>query len=484
MSLSAADRLAADVLRQLGADPVSWVRESMTDHNVLIVGGGQAGIGIAFALRRAGIGGVSVIDAAAQGCTGAWTTIARMHTLRTPKAWPEPEFGVPGLSFRAWFETTRGVEAYDRLDRIPRLVWAEYVDWVTRALAVPVRHQTRLLGIAPAESHLVVQLEVTDASGTHLVEESTRKIVLANGIEGTGGGTRPAGIGQLPAHLAAHTGDLIDVASLAGRSVGVLGAGASAFDTASVALEAGAAEVHLFTRRPELLIQGPGGFPPGSLGARNNYARRSDAEKWEQKVTLGRKGRSTTLASVQRAAAHAGFHVHLNAGWEGTRVIERDGTEGVEVEAGDGTHVFDFVISGAGYQYDPRTRDDLAGIADHIALWEDRYPAPVGLEDAGLAAHPYLGAGFEFLEKHPGEAPWLSRIHTFSAAAGVSFGYPIGDVQSLAPEIPRLVDAIGRDLFFEDQALPAASAPSTAAPAPAEAYREVYAHTIWSTVSV
>ena len=40
----------------------------------------------------------------------------------------------------------------------------------------------------------------------------------------------------------------------------------------------------------------------------------------------------------------------------------------------------------------------------------------------------------------------------------MSFGLPVGDVASLATGIPRLVDAIGCDLFFEDQQFPPAAA--------------------------
>ena len=49
-----------------------------------------------------------------------------------------------------------------------------------------------------------------------------------------------------------HSSDDIDFARFKGGRIGVLGASASAFDNAAVALEAGAAEVRLFSRRPHL----------------------------------------------------------------------------------------------------------------------------------------------------------------------------------------------------------------------------------------
>src|ERR1700688_1908653 len=98
------DQDARSALRLIGPDPANWVpdREGI-DHNVLIVGGGQTGCAFAFALRRAGIGKVSVIDAAVDAkAAGIWQTTARMHVLRTPKTLAGPELGVAALSFQAW----------------------------------------------------------------------------------------------------------------------------------------------------------------------------------------------------------------------------------------------------------------------------------------------------------------------------------------------------------------------------------------------
>ncbi|MFM0431682.1 NAD(P)-binding protein [Paraburkholderia aspalathi] len=80
------DQPALDTLRLIGPAPENWVppREGI-DHNVVVVGGGQTGAAFAFALRRAGIGQVSVIDAAAdEGQAGVWLNRARMNKLAHP----------------------------------------------------------------------------------------------------------------------------------------------------------------------------------------------------------------------------------------------------------------------------------------------------------------------------------------------------------------------------------------------------------------
>lgn len=57
---------------------------------------------------------------------------------------------------------------------------------------------------------------------------------------------------SLPKSLYAHTCADIDFAGLAGKRLAILGGGASAFDNAQYALEAGVGEVHVFVRRAEL----------------------------------------------------------------------------------------------------------------------------------------------------------------------------------------------------------------------------------------
>src|SRR5688572_24916694 len=144
----AAERLeeqTQSALRWIGRDPADWVRpRAGVDHNVVIVGGGQSGLSIAYGLKRKGVGRVAVIDRAAPGETGIWRTIARMPQLRTPKTLAGPELGNAALSFRAWYETLHGTAAFDALDRIPTTAWADYLDWFQQATGTMVRYRTRL----------------------------------------------------------------------------------------------------------------------------------------------------------------------------------------------------------------------------------------------------------------------------------------------------------------------------------------------------
>ena len=225
------DDHARNALRLIGPDPQNWVPDRPgIDHNVIIVGGGQSGCAFAFALRRAGIGKVTVIDLAEdEARAGVWLNAARMNVLRTPKTLPGPEYGIAAFSFQGWYEARHGEAAYAAIERIPRAAWAEYLGWYRRFLGIPVRYRTRLLRIEPADGHFRLHLELDGAAKL----ETARKIILANGVAGNGGAYIPPALTEgLPPRLYAHTADMIDFAALRGKTVAVVGGAASAFDAA------------------------------------------------------------------------------------------------------------------------------------------------------------------------------------------------------------------------------------------------------------
>ena len=302
--------------RWIGRDPGDWVRaRTGVDHNVVIVGGGQSGLSIAYGLRRKGVGRVEVIDRAPPGQAGIWRTTARMHQLRTPKTLAGPELGNPALSFRAWYETLHGAAAFDALDRIPRLAWADYLDWFQQATGTTVRHGTRLVEIEPAGDVLRLHLE---SNGARTVE-TTRKLVLANGYAGAGGPNVPDFVSALPASVWTHTTGALRAEALDGKVVGIIGAGSSAFDAAAVALESGASEVHLFSRRSYIdypAPPSPQAAPPPDRGYPNMLElsyELPDVVRWRNFLLGDRRVASVPLDSIERAVAFDNFHVHLNS---------------------------------------------------------------------------------------------------------------------------------------------------------------------------
>lgn len=475
MSQSNIDDAARETLRLIGPDPQNWVPDRQAiDHNVAVIGGGQSGSAFAFALRRAGIGKVTVIDAASDAASsGPWLSSARMHKLRTPKSLPGPELGLPGLSFQAWYEARHGAAAYEVIDRIPRLDWAAYLDWYRKALGIEVRYRTKLLRIEPAQDHLRLHLDVAGEARI----ETARKIILASGFPSNGGPSVPEVLSHhLPKELYAHTLEAIDFGKLRDKSVAVLGSAASAFDVAAVALEAGAREVHLFARRDRIASE-PVIRTRGYPGAYDNYGSLPDALRWHQAIRFRRAGSTPPPDAIARVVKSPNFHLHPAAPWTAAKPFGRR----LLATTPQGDIAFDFVIAGTGYQVDLAKRPELAGFSSEILLWRDRFSPAAGEQDDFLGAHPYLGAGHEFLEKEPGRAPYLRNIHVFNPAAFVSFGLPIGDVPSFKRDIPGVVARISRDLFLDD--LPAHEARING-PIADDFEPTLYASAVWRSPNV
>jgi len=465
------DAGAREALRLIGHDPQNWVPDHPgIDHNVVIVGGGQSGCAFAFALRRTGIGKVSVIDMADdEARAGVWLNAARMNVLRTPKTLAGPELGIPSLNFQAWYEARNSRAAYAAFERIPREAWAEYLAWYRQFLDIPVRYSTRLLRIEPAAGHFRLHIEEPDSARV----ETTRKVILANGVAGNGGPYIPPVVSEaLPRNLYAHTADRIDFTALRGRRVAVIGGAASAFDAAGVALESGATSVHLFARRASLAaipISRVRGYP----GIYDNYGELPDDVRWHQAVRFRRAGSTAPADAIERVLRFRNFHLHLAAPWEQARV--EAGT--ILAQAAGEEFRFDFAIAGTGYFVAPQARPELGDFADEILLWRDRYTPPPGDEDPYLGAHPYLGAGHEYLEKTPGRAPYLRDIHIHNPAGFVSFGWPEGDVPSMRRGVPAIVSQISRDLLLADLDLHRRRLLADVAPDFGEA---LYADAVWT----
>ncbi len=435
-------------LRWGGRDPADWVRARATDHNVVIVGGGHSGVAIGYGLKRKGIGGVEIIDQAEPGQAGIWRNIARMQQLRTPKTLPGPEAGNVALSFRAWFETLNGPQAFDALDRIPRLAWADYLAWFQKTTNTQVRYRTQLLEIEPQGDLLRLHL----VSGGANRIETTRKLVLANGYAGAGGPSVPEFMRALPSHVWTHTTGRIPVETLKGKVVAVIGGGSNAFDAAAVALEAGAAEVHLFDRRPYIDYQLPTNVPqPAAPPVDRGYANvpeltyeLPEVVRWRNFLLADRRAASVPFDSMQRAVAFRNFHIHLNTSLADVTLVGNK----VSAKVGRRTMRFDYVIAATGYRIDLAAQPELKQVHDSIALWRDRYRPASGEENAAGGAHPYLGAGFEFLPRGETGAEYLRNIHCFNLAAELSFGLPVGDIPSMVCH-PRLIAAIARDLYLD-----------------------------------
>ena len=97
--------------------------------DVLIVGAGQSGLCIGFALMRDRVRNILLVDRAPQGREGPWVTFARMPMLRSPKDQTGPDLGIPSLTFEAWYDTVTGAGSFAGLSLIPSEAWHDYLQW-------------------------------------------------------------------------------------------------------------------------------------------------------------------------------------------------------------------------------------------------------------------------------------------------------------------------------------------------------------------
>ncbi|MBP2231923.1 cation diffusion facilitator CzcD-associated flavoprotein CzcO [Azospirillum agricola] len=444
-----AERVAADLSHLDYPKARRWtlprVVEGQEPLDVLVVGGGQSALTLAFALRQERIGNILVVDKAPRGREGPWTTFARMRHLRTPKAVTGPDLGIPSLTPRAWFEAKHGPDAWERITSIPRGDWNAYLLWFRDTLDLPVRNGTSVTAIEPVIVKPAGSLLRVTLSGPDGVEQRlTRKLVLATGQIGCGGLRIPAAVQALPRALYAHSAEDIDFTALAGRRVAVIGAAASAFDNAATALEAGAASVEMFIRRDTLPTINAL-YWMDFAGVMGHFAELPDRHRWRFNRHFESAPNPPPPTSVARCTAFANFHLRTGAAWRRATVRPT----GILAETERGDHEVDFVICGTGFDPDPAGSPLLVPFADRIARWGDRFTPPPGEESGRLARFPYLGPAFEFLEREPGTAPFLRNIHNFNGSAVASMGNSAG-APGLRFSVPRLTNALVRDLFVED----------------------------------
>ena len=410
--------------------------------DVVILGAGMCGLAAAASLRLLGIDNLRVLDRAPAGQEGPWLTYARMETLRSPKTLAGPALGLPALTFRAWFEARFGQAAWESLGKIPRAQWMEYLVWYRQVMGITVENGVTASNLVPASDDLIAVQ--TDNAGSLLA----RHVVLATGRDGLGGAFVPAMAAGIDRRFWAHSRDAIDFAALAGKRVGVVGAGASAMDNAASALEAGAASLDLFVRRTTLpRVNKFTGI--ASAGVVHGFEALPDAWKWRFLHHVFGEQTPPPRDSTLRVSRHKQARLHLSSPVQALR--EQDGA--LVVTTPQGEHVLDFLVFGTGFQVDLSLRPELATVGPHIRFWRDRFTPDAGQEQPELAASPDLTPDFAFQEKQPGLCPALSRIHCFNYPSTLSHGKLTGDIPAVSAGARRLAEGIARRLFVADSAL-------------------------------
>jgi FAD-dependent urate hydroxylase len=409
--------------------------------DVAIIGAGMAGLALAAALMFDGVS-VICLDEAPEGMEGPWATTARMETLRSPKQLAGPALGMASLTFRAWFEAQWGAAAWEALDKIPRLQWMDYLRWYRRVLALPVLNEHRVTDLRP-QADGVVRLDVVAREGERVVW--ARRVVLATGRAGLGGPWVPDFMHRVPPHRWAHSSEPKDDAHWRGLRVGVVGAGASAMDSAATALEAGALRVHLLVRRTDIprINKGKGAGSPGFV---QGYGRLPDAWKWRIRHYLNEQQVPPPRNSTLRVTHHSNAFVHL-----GCALVSAEERKGaLWVQTSQGPIELDFLVLATGFAVQAEARPMLRHIAPHWRTWQERYEPKADERDAELASLPDLGTDFELQVREGHDCPGLERVHVFCYPAALSLGVVTGDIPAISDGAEHLARALVARLYAED----------------------------------
>ena len=443
-SLAELDLCVARDLDYLALPARRWLPDveigGETVPDVIVIGGGMAGLTASAALTQMGVR-VVMLDERPKGFEGPWATTARMRTLRSPKTLTGPALGVPSLTFRAWFTAQFGEAEWEALDKIPRLQWMDYLRWYREVLGLDLRNGHRVADVIPHPDH--VELAVEGPDGPQVMR--ARRVVLATGRDGLGGPSLPALAGDLPRELWAHSSDRNDYAELAGKRVAVIGAGASAMDSAGTALENGAAQVDMLIRRPDIprVNRGMAMGNPGSVYGMRDLP---DPWKWRLQTALADAQVPPPRASVLRVSAHANAAFHLGCALKSARVENGE----VVLETSKGARRYDFVIFATGFKVDWARKPFLSRLAAMTRTWGDRIRPEDGANYPGLLDLPDLGPAFEFRPRPGAEGQGVGNVLCFCYPAVMSQGNISGDIPAISEGARRMARGVVGGLWIED----------------------------------
>ena len=407
--------------------------------DVAIIGGGMAGLAAAGALYKEGIFNVQLFDENSQGLEGPWLTYARMKTLRSKKDEIGPALDIPRLTFQAWYEAQYGKKKWDELDKIPTEVWMKYLSWYRDILQIPVENGCKLLSIDPVDNYFILKFK----QNNQLLEVFALKIVLATGRGGFGGPFIPDFAKNLSKKCSAHVMDMIDFKKLKDKKIGIVGRGASAFDTAASALEQGAKKVELLMRAAHLpTINKFPYFHSQCFGLA--YYNMSKEWRWNIMNKILTDTVPPPVQSLERVQVYKNFSLNTNMVLKLAKFEENQ----VVLGTNKGKMTFDFLILATGYSVDGSQQPELSNIIKNVQLWADQ--KDIDPCASKLKLYPFLGSKFEFLEKVLGQTPYLKNIHCFNHASTLSHGIICRDITHISLGARRLAEGIAAD-FLENQ---------------------------------
>jgi hypothetical protein len=436
----------------------SWVVPAVTRdghkiHDVVIVGAGQSGLALAYNLKLRGIRRIVVADDQDQDKPGPWSSFARMEHLRTPKSVGGPECANPLLSFRAWFCSKYSRAEYDSFSFIPLASWCEYLAWYRNVLDIDAVNNTTITDIVWVAEDDCFMLVAATPDADEQRTFYARKVCLATGMTASGRWALPDFLPErVPMEACLCAWQPIDWAKLAGDDVAVIGGGASGFDNAALALNAGCGSVTIFARRPfpetnifaELwrgrddsgVFPEEAGCPPADildpLAAHN--ATLGDLDRLTLIGALFRHGRCpTTLDYLARVPDVDKMIVFENTPVDDVVYVED--IRKMRVRSKGATFDFDRILFALGTEPALACRPELTSLSDKILTW-----GGVGAErdqlTLDLAGYPKLSHHFQ-LQSRTAADYYLANIYSLADMVHITLG-----LQS----VPHVVETVARHI--------------------------------------
>ncbi|HBO23978.1 MAG TPA: transmembrane oxidoreductase [Providencia sp.] len=416
-------------------------KDSLNQIDVAIIGAGMSGVTAAFALKLRGID-ATVFDQAKTGKEGPWQKPALMETLRSPKHVVGPALASPSLTFQAWFKVQFGEDAWEKLDKIPRLQWGEYLQWFKSITEPQVFNQYQLIDIQLSANGSELSFDTPEGTKCYIAKH----VILATGMESFSEPNIPDFMAQIPTSYWEHSYAGSDYSRFKGLDIGVVGYSAGAMDSSATALEQGANSVEILIRASDMPRVNRGKVA-GSPGFTHAYAYFSDAQKWHYADYVAKAKTPAPHGSTLRVSRHDNAYFNFNSPIK--QVALNNGK--LQVTTANDKFTFDYLILATGYRINWFKQTAFNKLTPYIQTWGDVYTPPQAEENSELASHPYLGSHFELQPKTGCDLPELNKLYCFNLSASLSMGPVIGLIPGTNTGAERLADHIAAQLYLAYQ---------------------------------
>jgi thioredoxin reductase len=389
--------------------------KGMNNVDTVIIGAGPYGLSIAAHLAKSGLT-FRIFGSPMQ----SWRTHMPKGMLLKSEGFASSLYD-PDSSFTLRHYCQEMNIPYDDLGNpVPLEVFSAYGLEFQKRL-VPTLEQTDITSVTRTSDGF--ELETADGQIVH-----ARTVIVATGI--THFGYLPPSLADLPASHVSHSSQHHDLSSFRGKTVVVLGAGASAVDIAAI-LHEGGSQVQLVARRQEIAFHSKA-KEPRPLQQRLRYPRSTIGIGWSSRLSTDvpllfhampekfrlrfvREHLGPAPGWFVRDKVVGKFPLHLGCKIQSVSI--EDGKVHLKIVEKDGSNselIVDHVISATGYRVsiarmgflDEAMRRQLRKVEDTPVLSSQFETSVPGLYMVGLASANSFGpltrfaCGAEFTAKH------------------------------------------------------------------------------------